>query len=198
MDHTAVNDEFVIDFLGAHGPCRGGPILDVGTGTAQIPITLCTFDPDARIVAIDLAANMLAVAARNLRATGLEDRIQLKLADAKVAAEGGPFEAVISNSIVHHIPEPPAVLETMAAALAPRGTLFVRDLARPATQAELDGLVQAYAGAESERARQLFADSLHAALTVEEVRAMLRGLGLPEDGVAMTSDRHWTWVWRRP
>lgn len=198
MDHSAVNAVFVADFLAAHGPCRGGAILDVGTGTARIPIELCRADPAARVVAIDLAASMLEVAARNVREAGMEGRIVLKLADAKAAAPGGPFEAVVSNSIVHHIPEPAAVLGAMAAAVAPGGTLFVRDLARPGTREELERLVQTYAGEESERARQLFADSLRAALTVEEVRAMLRGLGLPDDGVAMTSDRHWTWTWDRP
>ena len=38
MGHAAVNDIFIADFLATHGPCRGGAILDVGTGPARIPI----------------------------------------------------------------------------------------------------------------------------------------------------------------
>jgi hypothetical protein len=43
-----------------------------------------------------------------------------------------------------------------------------------------------------DRQRELFRASLHAALTLEEVRAMVAPLGIPNDAVRMTSDRHWT------
>jgi hypothetical protein len=75
---------------------------------------------------------------------------------------------------------------------------MVRDLARPDSEAELAGLVERYAGRESAEARELFRASLHAALTLDEIRAMIAGVGLPAGCVAMTSDRHWTLVWRRP
>jgi 2-polyprenyl-3-methyl-5-hydroxy-6-metoxy-1,4-benzoquinol methylase len=197
MDHAEVNARFVADFLAAHGPCRGGPILDVGTGTARIPIVLCEADPKARVVAVDLARHMLDLAAANVRARGLEGRITLRLADAKV----GPaetFEAVISNTIVHHIPEPARVLAAMVGAVAPGGTLFVRDLARPATESHLGMLVERYAGNETDHARALFAASLAAALTVAEVEALAHPLGIPAGAVRMTSDRHWTLTWTRP
>ena len=48
------------------------------------------------------------------------------------------------------------------------------------------------------RRRALFEASLGAALTLEEIRAILRSLGHDAQGVSMTSDRHWTWIWRRP
>ena len=59
MDHREVNDRFVADFLAAHGPCRGGEILDVGTGTALIPIALARADASARVVGFDLAPAMI-------------------------------------------------------------------------------------------------------------------------------------------
>ena len=71
MDHSHVNDQFVADFLAAHGPCRGGEILDVGTGTARIPIALARADRHARLLALDLAAAMLEQAALNIAAAGL-------------------------------------------------------------------------------------------------------------------------------
>ena len=33
---------------------------------------------------------------------------------------------------------------------------------------------------------------------LDEFRALVTACGLPADGVAMTSDRHWTWTWPRP
>src|SRR4051812_48316065 len=50
MDHAAVNGRFIADFLEVHGPCRGGEILDVGTGPARIPIALCRADDRARVL----------------------------------------------------------------------------------------------------------------------------------------------------
>jgi ubiquinone/menaquinone biosynthesis C-methylase UbiE len=175
-------------------------VLDVGTGTARIPIALCQADPRARVVALDLARHMLDRAAVNVRAQGLEDRIELRLADAKARPDAAPelYEAVISNSIVHHIPEPERALAAMVAAVAPGGTLFVRDLARPATESHLGMLVERYAGAECEHGRAMFAASLAAALTVAEVEALVAPLGLPAGSARLTSDRHWTLAWTRP
>lgn len=199
MDHAGVNARFVADFLAAHGPCRGGTILDVGTGPGRIPILLGRADPSARVLGVDLARQMLDLASENVGRAGLSDRIALEAVDAKrIDYPDGRFEAVISNTIVHHIPDPGPALAEMARLVAPGGTLMIRDLARPEGPAELDALVERHAGGEAPGARALFRDSLHAGLTVEEVRAQVRGLGLDEDGVAMTSDRHWTWTWRKP
>ncbi len=199
MDHSGVNARFVADFLAAHGACRGGEILDVGTGTARIPIELCQHDAHARVLGVDLAHEMLLVAGRNVDAAGFTGRIRLEAGDIKALGwpEGG-FEAVLSNTIVHHIAEPAGPMAAMARLVAPGGTLLVRDLARPADRAELDRLVRTYAGGEAPAARALFADSLHAALTLDEVRAMVIALGHDPAEVQMTSDRHWTWLWRRP
>ncbi len=198
MDHAAVNRRFAADFLAAHGPMRGGEALDLGTGTALIPIEICRQDPGARILGVDLSRHMLERGEANIAAADLRGRLRLSLVDAKgIPFADGSFEAVISNSIVHHLPEPSTVLREMARLVAPGGTLFVRDLARPTSLDELEGLVRTYAGDEPERARELFAASLHAALTLDEVRAIVRTLGAPEEDVSMTSDRHWTWC-RRP
>jgi len=42
----------------------------------------------------------------------------------------------------------------------------------------------------------LFRDSLHAALTLEEIRSLVVELGYAAETVTMTSDRHWTWAAR--
>src|SRR5438876_5952427 len=65
MDHSQVNRLFVADFLAFYAPRAGDTLLDVGTGTAQIPIELCRQNTDARIVAVDLAEHMLRVARDN-------------------------------------------------------------------------------------------------------------------------------------
>ncbi|WP_169976730.1 class I SAM-dependent methyltransferase [Tautonia rosea] len=199
MDHAEVNARFVSDLITYHGRSPSGEWLDVGTGTALIPITLCQRVESCRIVGTDLAEQMILLGLQNVIAAGLSHRIRLDRVDAKAMPyPDQSFEAVLSNSIVHHIPDPLAVLAEMARLVAPGGTLFVRDLTRPNSQNELDRFVQLYVGQEPEHAQAMFRDSLHASLTLVEVQHMVASLGLPQDGVQMTSDRHWTWTWRRP
>jgi ubiquinone/menaquinone biosynthesis C-methylase UbiE len=192
MDHSAVNRLFVADFLAFwDGEI---PLLDVGTGTALIPIELCRHAPTARLVAIDLAKEMLHVGEINVARAHLEDQIQLQEADAKhMPFPDAMFTAVISNSIVHHIPEPGAVLAEMARVARPGGMLFVRDLMRPAGRERLEQLVDMYTAGANAHQRQMFAESLHAALTLDEIRGLVAKLGFTPKTVQQTSDRHWTW-----
>ena len=114
MDHSAVNARFVDDFLAAPRTVPGGEILDVGTGTARIPIALAEADSRARVLALDLSETMLDQAANNIAAAGLSSRIRTHHGDAKALLESfgaGSFEGVISNTIVHHIPDPLPALE---------------------------------------------------------------------------------------
>jgi hypothetical protein len=39
----------------------------------------------------------------------------------------------------------------------------------------------------------MFADSLQAAFTLEEIRHAVGGMGCDPETVQVTSDRHWTW-----
>jgi ubiquinone/menaquinone biosynthesis C-methylase UbiE len=198
MDHTQVNRVFAADFLAALA-AAGLPadveVLDLGTGTAQIPIELCRQCPTLRVLAIDLSAEMLKLAARNVAAAGLGERIRLQQVDAKqLPFTDGRFAAVASNSIVHHIPEPQKTLADAVRVLRkPGGLLFIRDLARPCEDAEVRRLVQTYAADANDHQRQLFDDSLRAALSVAEIRALVEQLAFDRATVQATTDRHWTW-----
>ena len=201
MDHAEVNGRFVADLLAFRPGVTD--VLDVGTGTARIPIELCARAPQARVVAIDLADQMLALARENVARAKLEGRITLEKRDAKSAGwPDGRFEVVISNTILHHIPDPTDLVREMWRLTARGGTIFLRDLARPASLAEVSALVAKHGGAPAsrdpgvvaahERQVKLFEASLHAALTLGEIRERLGDLGIPPAAATMTSDRHWT------
>jgi ubiquinone/menaquinone biosynthesis C-methylase UbiE len=202
MDHSQVNRLFADDLLSllpkhpAEATCC---VLDVGTGTAQIPIEICRCRGDLRLTAIDLAGHMLQVAQRNVIREGLTAQIKLEHIDAKALPfPDQMFDAVISNSIIHHIPEPRQVFREMVRVLRKGATLFVRDLLRPHDLGTLKRLVTTYAGGANEHQRQMFGDSLHAALSLDEARELLRGAGLPAAWASQTSDRHWTIAGQRP
>jgi ubiquinone/menaquinone biosynthesis C-methylase UbiE len=208
MDFADVNALFCDDFLAFVGALAGARVLDVGTGTARIPIALAQKSSVAKVTAIDLAAHMLAVGQENVRSARLEARISLELKDAKHAGwTNGTFDAVMSNSIVHHIPEPKDALGEMVRLTKAGGFLFVRDLYRPKSEDEISRLLGSYAGDPAKldddgkrrypRQRELFAASLRAALTLEEIQALAQSLGIPPARVSMSSDRHWTLAWQK-
>ena len=200
MDHREVNRRFVEDLLKVVTiDQHTGWMLDLGTGTAQIPIELVRNCSVAKVHAVDLAEQMLVLAAKNVRAAGFENNIRLERIDAKgLPWPNGHFAGVISNSIVHHIPEPLGVLREAVRVVQPGGWLFFRDLARPGNLGQLRWLIETYAGDANDHQRQLFDDSLHAALTVDEVRELVTSLGLDGRAVSLSSDRHWTWAARKP
>jgi ubiquinone/menaquinone biosynthesis C-methylase UbiE len=197
MDHAAVNARFVADLL-AEGPLddsRHGPVLDLGTGTAQIPIELCRAAPGVKCVAVDLAESMLALARKNVAAAGFAGRIEVKRADGKrLPFADDAFFAVMSNSIVHHIPNPADAFAEALRVTRREGRLFFRDLLRPGSDAEVERLVALHAAGANDHQRFLFDASLRAALTLDEVRAIVDGLGLCPNCVVQTSDRHWTFA----
>jgi ubiquinone/menaquinone biosynthesis C-methylase UbiE len=206
MDHAEVNTAFVGDLLAVWQPGAGTPtrVLDVGTGTALIPIEVANQLQHAHVLGIDLASHMLALAQRNVEHGSLTCRISLANMDAKALPLSEQFDAVVSNSVVHHIPEPAAVLQAMRARTKASGVLFVRDLVRPNTAAEIERLVTLYSGVRPgqlaaasrwDRQRDLFAASLHAALALDEIRALAHDVGVPTTCVQLTSDRHWTLSW---
>ena len=193
MGHQEVNALFVQDLL-ASGEI-GIDVLDVGTGTAQIPVELCRQNEECRVIAIDMAAHMLDLARFNIEVDGFTQRIYLQQIDAKdMNFEQDMFDCVISNSIIHHIPQPRLVLQEAIRVARPGGLLFFRDLMRPESGEEVSRLVEMYAGDENPHQKQMFDDSLRAALSLEEIREMVTNLGFQGDSVQATSDRHWTWV----
>ena len=207
MDHSEVNQAFVDELLAFLGTNEGFKsrlddeeeeligVLDVGTGTALIPALLCDQHAAFKVMAVDMAVNMLELASYNVHASLRGDQIELVQADAKdLGYESEMFDVVISNSIVHHIHDPKQCVAEMVRVVQPGGAIFVRDLMRPESIETLESIVQTYAGDATEYCQQLFHQSLHAALTLDEMRQLVLDCGWNPDGVQATSDRHWTWA----
>jgi len=201
MDHSAVNVQFVTDLLqfASDNDFEMDDVLDIGTATALIPIELCRRHETCRVMAIDMAINMLDLARYNIEADGMIERIQLAKVDAKAMGyDDGMFDCVMTNSIVHHMADPIICLREAVRVTRAGGLLFARDLMRPETSDQVQSLVQNYAGDENEHSRQMFDDSLRAALSLEEIRALVQELGFDPETVVASSDRHWTWAAIKP
>lgn len=191
MDFLEVNTAFA-ELAVELGP-REGLILDAGTGTARIPILMSQQRPQWRIMGIDLAQSMLDIGQKNVEQSGLSQHIQLELVDAKqLPYSNEHFDMVVSNSLIHHLPDPLPFLREIKRVLKPNGAMLLRDLLRPNSQENLDAIVNRVAADCNAHQTQLFRDSLHAAFTLEEVHQMMQRVGLETVKVYQSSDRHWT------
>jgi ubiquinone/menaquinone biosynthesis C-methylase UbiE len=198
MDHSQVNEVFCNDFFAARNLTDGVQILDVGTGTAQIPIAMCKRNSGLKITAIDLAESMLTLGNKNIQTALLENCITLVQVDSKkMHYPDESFDQVISNSIIHHIPNPVECFKEMIRVTKKDGLLFIRDLLRPDSIAELQNIVNLHAGDATPKQKQLFTDSLHASLSLTEVREMVKLFGFEAFTVIQSSNRHWTFTARK-
>ncbi len=191
MDFTEVNTAFARS-AAVLGPVFGN-VLDAGTGTARIPIAMSQLRAEWKLTCIDLSANMLKVAAQNVEKARVRSQISLELIDAKAMPYSDSyFDMVISNSIIHHLPDPLPFLQEVKRVLKPNGGIFLRDLRRPETPEIRDNLVELYAGDCNAHQQQLFSDSLQAAFTLDEIHTMVETSGLERLRIYESSDRHWT------
>jgi ubiquinone/menaquinone biosynthesis C-methylase UbiE len=194
MDHTAANRSFVDDLCAVR--TSETRFLDLGTGPGHIPILLAQEDQDVHVVGVDAAETMLVLARKKVAAAELTERIELQNADVKaLPMADASFDAVFSNTILHHIPEP---IEFLREAWRVCGsTIFIRDLFRPETEDLAWQLVDLHGKGATDWQRRLFYDSLHAALTLDEARDTVAAAGMSRASVEMTSDRHYTIVCHR-
>ena len=191
MDLTEVNIAFLERVLEIG--VRKGRFLDVGTGPAAIPIMLAQRLPAVEVIGIDLSPNMLELGDFHITEAGLTDRITLAQADAKdLPYPSQFFDAVLSNSMIHHIPDPLPMLREVSRVIRSDGLILIRDLIRPKTTEAALGLVEQHASGATPYQKKLFYESFLAAFTILEVEDMLAQVNLPGTVVLQSSDRHWS------
>lgn len=191
MDFVAVNTAFATDAIELDPYAI--KILDIGTGTARIPILMCQQRPQYLITGVDLAQSMSIVGQRNVDEAGLMQRIRLELVDAKrMPYPDLEFDMLISNSLVHHLPNPLSFFQEIKRLVRPGGAMLIRDLIRPTSDAIVNQLVAKFGGEYDDHQQQLFRNSLKAALTLTEVQELIDRVGLTLVKLVQSSDLHWT------
>ena len=170
----------------------GAAVLDLGCGPGDITLRLAAEHPGVEVHGLDGAAAMLAFGRAALEADdALRPRVRLiegLVPDAELPRPA--YEAVVSNSLLHHLHEPAGLWRMIRARGRAGGAVVVMDLMRPASEAAARALVDEYAGEEPEVLRRDFYNSLLAAFEPGEVRQQLAAAGLGHFSVAEVSDRH--------
>jgi ubiquinone/menaquinone biosynthesis C-methylase UbiE len=191
MDFVAVNTAFAEDAIALDPDAV--KVLDAGTGTARIPILMCQRRPQYLITAVDLAQSMLIVGQRNVEYAELAQRIRLERVDTKrMAYPDLEFDLVISNSLVHHLPDPLSFFQEVKRLVRPGGAILIRDLIRPDSDEIVNDLVDKIGAGYDAHQQQLFRDSLKAALTLAEVQDAIDQIGLGGVKLTQSSELHWS------
>lgn len=190
-DFSEPHEAFVVRFQRCFPDFVGGSALDLGCGPADVTIRFARAYPAVRAVGVDGAKAMLDLGLQAVAAAGLERRVrleQVRLPSARFAESR--YDAVISNSLLHHLDKPGVLWESIRAAVTPGGAVFVMDLMRPPSREAAAELVALHAADAPDVLRQDFFNSLLAAYRPDEVRSQLAIAGLSQLTVEIASDRH--------
>ncbi|MFV8835605.1 class I SAM-dependent methyltransferase [Aquisalimonas sp.] len=190
-DFEAPNSAFVDRYTDLVGVTEGH-VLDVGCGPGDIPLRLARHFAGLHVDGLDGAEAMLALARDALaREPAIGDRVRFIRDD--VAAASVPavaYDAVVSNSLLHHLHEPMMLWRLVKHAARPGAGVLVMDLYRPDSRERAAEIVATYSADEPEVLRRDFFNSLLAAFTPGEVREQLASASLHHLRVETVSDRH--------
>ncbi len=185
------NQTFVALFREYFPDLTEGHVLDLGCGPADIPIRLARALPRCRVSGVDASAPMIRLAREAVQAAGLADRITLRCERIQQVTVPEPVEAAVSNSLLHHLPNPLQFWYKLKQVVKPGGCVLVMDLIRPESPEAAQAIVDRYAAGEPAILRRDFYNSLRAAFTEDEVAAQLAELSLTHLLVDVIDDRHW-------
>lgn len=190
-DFEESNSLFVELFKKNFSTSFSGVALDLGCGPADICIRFAQFFPECFVHGVDGAPNMLQYGKMAVTEQKIAGRITLVeglLPD--VDLPGLHYDAIISNSLLHHLVDPQVLWQTIKK-FGKSGTfVLVMDLLRPASQEEAHAIVERYSGKEPEILKEDFFNSLLAAYSVLEVGDQLDSAKLSCLEVEVVSDRH--------
>jgi demethylmenaquinone methyltransferase/2-methoxy-6-polyprenyl-1,4-benzoquinol methylase len=107
-----------------------GPYLDVGAGTGDLTLALHKAAPDARVLGLDLARGMIALAPRKKG----YDRTRMGMVHASglaLPAADATFEGITNAFVLRNLADQPAFFREAHRALQPGGRLVSLEINRP-------------------------------------------------------------------
>lgn len=190
-DFSRENQGFVDCFRTYFPDFFEGHVLDIGCGPGDIPVRFVRAMPGSRVTGVDASAPMVRLAEEAVRQAGLSDRITFLCERFQAVTLGEPADAAISNSLLHHVPNPLQFWHRLRQVVKPGSPVLVMDLLRPESPEEAQAIVDLYASGAPDILRRDFYNSLLAAFTEDEVAAQLAEMNLSRLIIDVPDDRHW-------
>ena len=190
-DFSAENQGFVERFREYFPDFSQGHIFDLGCGPGDIPVRLAKALPGCRVTGIDASRPMIDLAERVINLSGLADRVTVRCERFQDLAGANQADAVISNSLLHHLENPLQFWHKLRSFVKPGAPVLVMDLLRPESPEAAQAIVDRYADGAPDILRRDFYNSLLAAFTEDEVTAQLARMNLTRLLLDVPDDRHW-------
>ena len=190
-DFSEENQGFVQRFEEYFPGFSSGRVLDCGCGPADIPIRFAGRYPACHLTAVDASMPMITLAEQAVARAGLNDRITLRCERFEAVPGANVFDAVLSNSLLHHLPNPLQFWHKLRQLVKPGAPVLVMDLLRPDSPEEAQTIVDRYAAGAPAILRRDFLNSLMAAFTEDEITTQLARLNLTRLLIDVIDDRHW-------
>lgn len=189
-DFAEPHDDFIQRLQTVYGnPGFEGVALDLGCGPGDITQRFAIAFPHCRIDAVDGSKPMLDYANNTINSQ-VKRRINfIHGMLPKIALPADSYEIIYSNSLLHHLPDPAVLWQTIKDYARPGTLIVVMDLLRPESRNAAKNLVTTYAMNEPDILQRDFYNSLLAAFTTDEIKEQLDAAGLPLMA-DQTSDRH--------
>lgn len=190
-DFEEENQGFIERFKEYFPEFAQGTVLDLGCGPADIPIRFAKLYPDCQVIGIDASAPMIQLGEQAVKDAGLADRITLRCELIDDVAGARMADAAISNSLLHHLPNPLQFWQKLRQLMKPGAPVLVMDLLRPESPEAAQAIVDQYAANEPDILRRDFYNSLLAAFTEDEIGSQLARMNLTRLLIDIPDDRHW-------
>ncbi len=190
-DFEEENQGFVERFKEYFPEFSQGTVLDLGCGPADIPIRFTKLFPSCQIIGVDASVPMIQLGEQAVKEAGLSDRITLRCERYEEVAGARVADAVISNSLLHHLPNPLQFWQKIRQLVRPGAPVLVMDLLRPESPEAAQAIVDEYAANEPDILRRDFYNSLLAAFTEDEIGSQLARMNLTRLLIDVPDDRHW-------
>ena len=189
-DFEAVNRSFVDAVLAFYGPDEDARVLDLGCGPGDIACKVGSARPGWDVLGVDGSGPMLLWAESASHAQKLNN-VHFRKAYLPHAPFDEPFDLILSNSLLHHLPKPEILWETIRQNGKVGTRFFVMDLSRPESQQTARAIVDTHSGNEPDVLRSDFFHSLLAAYRPEEVLQQIADAGIENARLFLPSERHW-------
>ena len=148
-----------------------GLALEVGPGPGYLGLEWLKKTEGTRLKGLEISPDMIAIAERNAKEYGLQDRATYVKGDGReMPFDDDTFDGVFTNGSLHEWSQPEKVLNEIHRVLRPGGRYLISDLRR-----DMNPLVKwlMWVFTKPKQIRPGLVSSINASYTPEEIRSML-------------------------